>query len=233
MAAPDALPYARLEIALAGAWVAAAACMSARRGWLLCLPVLALVAIAWDRADAARLVFAHVHNLVGVAVWLVLFRRRRAAFALPLLLLALAVALLLSGATVPAVLAWRTFDRFGMSLELVADWLAPSVGAPLAIGITLSYVFLQSLHYMVWLVWIPDEATRAEGTPTFRMTGRGLVRDFTRFGVALIVAAAAAVVLFATVDVHGTRVAYLSLATFHGYLEVAALVYLGLTSSRP
>jgi hypothetical protein len=225
MARPDLLPYARLEIALAGAWIMAAAC-SVRRGFVVCAPVLALVAIAWGRADAARLVFAHVHNLVGVIVWLVVFRRRRALFTVPLALLALALGLLLSGATIPAVLAWRTFDVFGMNLYLVSDWLAPRVGDPLAQGVTLAYVFLQSIHYMVWLVWIPDEATRAEGTTTFRMTGRGLVRDFTPVGLAAILAAAAAVIVFAFVNVHGTRIAYLSLATFHGYLELAALAYL-------
>jgi hypothetical protein len=231
MAAPDLLPYARLEIALAGAWICAAAC-SVRRGWLVCAPAALLVAIAWDHATVARLVFAHVHNLVGVVVWIVIFRRRRALFFLPLALLALATLVLLSGATVPAVLRWRTFDVFGTNLYLVSDWLAPAVGDPLAQGITLAYVFLQSLHYMVWLLWIPDEATRAEGTPTFRMTARGLTRDFTPVGLAALGAAALAVIVFAFVDVHGTRTAYLSLATFHAYLEVAALAYLGMRQSN-
>jgi hypothetical protein len=225
MAAPGALPFARLEIALAGAWITAAA-FHARRAWLVGAPVFALVALAWNHAEIARLVFAHAHNLVGVVVWLVVFRKRRAPFVLPLALLALALGLLVSGVTVPAVLRWRTFDAFGTNLYLVSDWLAPEVGAPLAAGITLAYVFLQSVHYMVWLVWIPDEATRAEGTTTFRMTGRGLVRDFTPLGLAAILAAAGAVLVFSLFDVHGTRVAYLSLATFHGYLELAALAYL-------
>jgi hypothetical protein len=238
MARPDLLPYARLEIVLAGTWIAAAAC-SVRRGWrslgpvtIVCVPLLVLVALAWEDANVARLIFAHAHNLVGVVVWFVLFRRRRALFVLPLALLAVALGVLLSGATIPAVLRWRTFDAFGMNLYLVSDWLAPHVGDPLAQGVTLAYVFLQSLHYMVWLVWIPDEATRAEGTPTFRMTGRGLVRDFTPLGLAALGAAAAAVIFFAFVDIHGTRIAYLSLATFHGYLEVAALAYLGLRATR-
>jgi hypothetical protein len=227
MAAPELLDYPRVEIALAGAWIAVAGASARGAGRLVVAGgVAALVAIAWNGAAVARLVFAHVHNLVGIVVWLVLFRKRRALFALPLAVLAALLVTLLSGWTVPLVLRWRTFDVLGTNLYLVSDWLAPRVGDPLAQGLTLAYVFLQSLHYMVWLVWIPDEATLAQGTPTFRMTARGVTRDFTPTGLVAIGAAAAAVALGALVDVHATRVTYLSLATFHGYLEVAALAYL-------
>jgi hypothetical protein len=227
MSIPDLLPYARVELVLAGTWIVAAAAAARRSASAFVIGLAAsLVALAWNHAPAARIVFAHVHNVVGIVIWLVVFRRRRAPFALPLALMGFATLALVAGWTLPLVARFGGFDFLGATLPFVSDWLAPSVGYPLAQGLTLSYVFLQSLHYMVWLVWIPDEDTRAQGTPTFRMTARGLTRDFTAVGLAAIALAAIAMVVAALFDVHRTRTLYLSLATFHGYLELAALAYL-------
>ena len=227
MALPEVLPYAELEIAAASVWIlAAAASVHWRWAAFVFGLVCPLALVAWSHAQEARLVFAHVHNLVGIFVWLALFRRRRARFVWPLALLAAATLVLVLGVTLPLVVRWGTFDRWGTSLGTVSDWLAPSLGYPLAQGVTLSYVFLQSLHYMVWLVWIPDEASRAEGTPTFRMSARSLLSDFTKVGLAAMTLLALSVVVASCIDVHATRLSYLSLATFHGYLELAALAYL-------
>ena len=45
-------------------------------------------------------------------------------------------------------------------------------------------------------------------------------------GMALVVGAAALVLVLSIASVHRTRALYLSLATFHGYLEIASLAFL-------
>jgi hypothetical protein len=78
----------------------------------------------------------------------------------------------------------------------------------------------------VWLRLVPQEDVRAEGTPTFAMSARTLVRDFgaaplAAIGVTALVVFAAA----AAVDVYRTRDLYLSIAAFHAWLELVMLVY--------
>jgi hypothetical protein len=238
LAAPAALPYARTELAVAAAWVVSAAFLSARaagerwRAALLAAAAGALLAVAWPRPDLARVVFAHAHNLIAVALWLALFYRRRFAV-VPVALLGLAVLLIVSGATLPWVVRFSGYKALGVDVFYAADQLAPRVAGALGPALVLSYVFLQSVHYMAWLTWIPDSATRGQGTPTFRMTARGLARELGGPWLALLVAAALAVALAALLDASRTRAVYLSLAAFHGYLELAAVAYLATRAARP
>jgi hypothetical protein len=90
-------------------------------------------------------------------------------------------------------------------------------------SIVFSYVFLQSVHYMAWLAWIPDSVTRAQGSLTFRMTAGALRRDLGDRALVAIAVASLAVVAAACFGASRARSAYLSLAAFHGYLELAAL----------
>jgi hypothetical protein len=238
LAAPAALPFARTELAVAAAWVASAALLSARgagerwRAALLALVAGALLAAAWPRPDLARVVFAHAHNLVAVALWLALFYRRRLAV-LSVALLGVALLLIVSGATLPWVVHFSGYKALGVDVFYAAEQLAPRVPGALGPALVLSYVFLQSVHYMAWLTWIPDSATRGQGTLTFRMTARGLARDLGGPWLLLLVAAALAVALGALFDATRTRAVYLSLAAFHGYLELAAVAYLATRAGRP
>jgi hypothetical protein len=179
-------------------------------------------------AAGARLVLAHAHNVIAIVVWLLLFRRSVRAAALPLVLAGLAVVVLLSGATLPLA-----HERaFGTSLAEAATWLAPGLPLRAGVAVVLSFAFLQSIHYAVWLGWIPQEDVRAEGTLSFKMSIHSLLRDFGPKGVAVVVALAALVLAGAFVSMARTRELYLSLATFHGYLELAMLAYF-LVSMRP
>jgi hypothetical protein len=58
------------------------------------------------------------------------------------------------------------------------------------------------------------------------MSVRSLFSDLGAPGVAAVVIAASAVLLGACFDLHRARGLYLSLATFHGYLELALLAFL-------
>jgi hypothetical protein len=175
--------------------------------------------------------FAHIHNLVAIALWLWLFRARR-RFALPALaLLATCAALLLSGAALPFV----RLDGPGAARLVEESIFAWPAWMPqrTALALGLLYVLLQSVHYTVWLAFIPQDDVRAQGTLSFRMSLRGLVRDFTAPGLAVIAVLTAAVLGASTLDAHRTRQLYLSLATFHGYLELGAGAFLWVRGPRP
>lgn len=231
MAAPLALPYSRIELATAAGWVLGASLLAVRgpaahaRAAAIALGAAGALAVAWNRPNGARIVFAHAHNAVALLVWLAIFFRRRCA-AVPMAILTGAVLLIASGSTLPYVLRLGGHDPFRSHWIDAAALLAPFVPVRLGGSIVLSYVFLQSVHYMVWLVWIPDCAARAQGTPTFRMTAQGLRRDLGGIGLALVAVAALLVVVAAFFDAVRARAAYLSLSGFHGYLELAVLAFL-------
>ena len=238
MVVPTALPYARVELCAAAAWIAAAAFFAAGDGAAraraagVALVVAGLVALGWPRPDLFRIVFAHAHNVVAVVLWAALFFRWRRASLIPMALIAVALFVILRGATLPYVVHFGGYAAFGGDIFAAATELAPHVTGALGPSIALSYVFLQAVHYMAWLVWIPESATRTQGTLTFRMTLKGLDRDLGRVWLSVIAFSAIAVVVAALFDAARARAAYLSLAAFHGYLELAAVAYLATRLAR-
>jgi hypothetical protein len=221
----------RLEMATVAVWLVVAVVSGAdvagsRARALVGLVVvgaLGAVAVRWPHAT--WFAFVHVHNLVALAIWLVLFRKKLSAIAIPAGIITLGAVLLLSGAMVPVT--WQVGNRelFGVHLLNTVDWIAPMVSTRLGIALVTSFAFLQSVHYLVWLVAIPQDDVRGEGTPTFRMSARAWMRDFGSWGMLAIALAAGAVLAGALVDVLRTRALYLSLAMFHGYMELALLAY--------
>jgi hypothetical protein len=230
----------RLELALGAAWILlamlfAAASTKSYRRLAFALPVLAAITFAALRSPRlAQLVFVHAHNLVGVGVWIALFRstaRRRSssrfdlAILVPLVALVAATALLLSTATLPWTFHHGAPRSFGLDFGTLHGWLAPGLPPMLGAGVAASYVFLQSVHYSAWLVWIPQDDIRGEGTLTFRMSARSLLKDFGVPALAFIVVAMLVVLTFAFKNAQRTRDMYISLALFHGYLELAMIGY--------
>ena len=230
---PDRWPFAATEVglgwswALCGVWAAVAASPSSRtmrRGVLLTPAIVVALIAALARPALARLMFAHLHNLVGIGLWLLLFRRQR-RFAFPALaLLALAVGLCVSGVVLPAVHfggpgATRFVDEM---MSAWPGWMPPRT----ALGLGLAFVMLQAVHYSVWLAWIPQEDLRGQGTLSFRMSLRSLLRELGPLWLGLVVLLACAVLASSFVDAHRTRQLYLSLSGFHGYLELAAGAFL-------
>jgi hypothetical protein len=232
-ALPERWPFAATEVglgwswALCGVFAALAASPSPRaiRRARLAAPALLLALIAaLARPHLARLVFAHLHNLVAIGLWLLLFRRER-RFALPaLILLASAVALCVSGRILP----WVHLGGPGAASfvdEMAFAW--PSwLSQRTALGLGLAFVLLQAIHYSVWLAWIPQEDLRGQGTLSFRMSLRSLQRDLGPIWLGLAALVACAVLAASFVDAHRTRQLYLSLSSFHGYLELAAGAFL-------
>lgn len=230
MLAPRLLAYAPVEVSLgwglglAGAIVAGVEVRRPVRTFLVAAPTAALLVAAATHPSLARLFFAHAHNVITIAVWLFLFRRR-ARFALPALALLVAGALWLgTGGSFAHLDFTSPFVRRFVD-EMMMAWPRGMVVQTTAVGIGLVFVFLQGVHYAVWLAWIPQEDVRGEGTTTFRMSLRALARDLGAPALAIAAALSVAVLAASFVSVHRTRGLYLSLATFHGYLELAALTY--------
>ena len=222
----------RLEHALASAWllvgVAGGAILGGwrRSAWLALLLVAAIGATALAAPGAFRLAFVQGHNLMAIAIWLLLFRRGLRRARLPVALVLVGAALLGSGALLGVTLHHGVLSLFGLHLFAAADWIAPGLSDVRAIALTTAFAFLQSVHYAIWLVAIPqDDDVRVKGRPSVRMAWRALARDFSPAGVAAIVALAALVIGAGVVTPLRTRSLFLSLATFHGWLELALLAF--------
>lgn len=228
----------RLEFGAAAAFTGVAVLAGLREGGSLRRALLAGVLLAFATSYAlsqprfARYVFLHAHNLLGLVAWATLFRANKRWLVAPAALIACAMAVLASGALFEQTLASPFAASFHLHVFTVSDWLSPFADPRLAVGVTTSYLFLQSVHYSVWLSFIPQEEQARRGTPTFRMSVRSLFSDLGAPGVAAVGLAAIAVWIGAAFDLHRTRELYLSLATFHGYLEFALLSFFWVRGGR-
>jgi hypothetical protein len=216
-------------LGVAGAAYESKAWRRAGVGLLLVL-LLAAAALAFPRGF--RQAFAHAHNLVVLFVWPLFFRRRPnalVALRVPIALLAL---LLASGALYRASLASPGAAWGRVHVLDLARALSPFERADLAIGLTSAFVFLQAVHYAIWLSVIPQAEQPGEGPLSFRQTARSLVADFGGAGLGFVALAAAAVLLAALRDPWRASTSYLSLALFHGYLELVLLLYFWIAGIR-
>lgn len=162
----------------------------------------ALVAGAYFGGRTADLIAAHGHNFVALVVWIVVAWRSRTAL--------IPVALVLAGC---AVIAFAPVSSD-------VPWEFTGLGS--LRWVTL-FAFCQASHYMVWLRLLPEEVREREGIRSFAATLRALARDLGGPLVALAAAMALATTAYALVDASDARNAYLRVAFFHGFLELAAL----------
>lgn len=175
----------------------------------------------------ARVLAAHGHNLITLLIWGLLFRRgQRAASLLPVAILGLGLVLLGSGAALPWTERAGGFVALGVNLHRQAHSLAPLPGLRAALIGAQVYALLSSVHYAVWLGWIPQEELRTEGSLSFRMSVRALVKDFGPRGLAAIVLLASIVILGSLVSLPRIHYLYVSISNCHAYLELAMLLHL-------
>lgn len=222
---------ARLELGLVLFWItwgvmAGAVESRARVRAALTLACLALVGTAaMHFHEVWRLIFLHLHNLVGLAIWPFFYRSRQKLLLFPLGLILVGAAVLASGVFYQVSLASFAGKQFGLHILQVADWITGSLRADHAIGLSCAFVFLQGAHYAFWLNVIPQAEVRGQGTLTFRMSARALLTDFKPLGVLAIALAILLVVSLAFVNARRASILYMSLANFHGYLELVLLAY--------
>ncbi|MCC6332414.1 MAG: hypothetical protein IT380_00335 [Myxococcales bacterium] len=195
---------------------------------------LVLSVCAWRDEYAFLLAFLHAHNLLALALWWRVRPRDGRAAVTVLLVLAGAAALLFGlGDGVIAALGGFSSPGTGTDFtELVAS-IAPDVEPTLALHLVLSFAFLQSVHYALWVRLIPEDARERPAPRTFRASLQALAQDFGRPLLALACLVALGIAVWGAFDLPGARWGYLRLATFHGYLELAAGAWLWLEGRRP
>jgi hypothetical protein len=227
----------RLSLALwnsaAVAWVVALFVVrrrqTPRREWAWALPAgCALVGVCWLAPQGFALALVYLHPLV--ALWFLdrqLARRRRGwrrAYRACLALLPLALG---------ALWCWAASSPPLFEDGAVAERVVGHAGAGILTGVSprllvSTHVFLETLHYGVWLVGVPLSA--GTGLLPWRAAGVPLVahrRGWPRLIRALLAAGAFAVVLLwlcFLADYATTRDVYFTLATAHVLAEAPFLL---------
>lgn len=221
---------ARVETSVAAAFIAVAIGAGVAQDggkWRALGAALALslgASLSLAHPSASRLVFVHAHNVVAIVLWVYLYARRTSAL-FPLGLMVSGAVVLGSGALYRVTAESLGVSAFGLHVLSISDWIAPFATPSLAIGGVCCYAFLQSVHYGIWLNVVPQEELKNQGSLTFRMSVRSLFADLGAPCVLAVALALFAVVAGACIDVHRARGLYLSLAMFHGYLELALLAF--------
>ena len=224
---------------LGAAWV-----VSKERGAIrhtLLLSILALGVACSLRPHWCALILGHGHNLMAVALWLAFMHRaqvpRRAQICLALLFLALVGALLLGLASAgnPAPIA-------GLSFAGLRDALAPGLSPEAGNRVVMSFAFAQLMHYSIWVFLLPACARASQPSTSGVSQGRrtpstvlaDLRKELGQRGLAFCIVALISLPLLGLLDATGARSAYLSIVLFHGWLEIALVVYWlgGRTSSE-
>ena len=223
-------PGLAVEQGIAAGWIllgaAGALAAGARpRAWLVLAAAAAVSAFAVGAPRASRMVLLHGHNLLAVAIWLALFPRGRRLAWLPVALVLAAAAALGSGVLLPWTVTHGWLSVAGLHLFAASDWLAPGLPDRVAVGLATSFAFLQAVHYLIWLVGIPAADRPGDGGRSWRVAWRELVRDLRPAGVAVAVAAMVLVAAAGLLDPAPTRRLFLSIGSFHAWLELAVLAY--------
>jgi hypothetical protein len=221
-----------LEAAAGGLWILSALAFAARdrrtglRSLALLPPIVGVFIVALLHPRTANIAMMHVHNVIGVATWLLLYPRKKVWELLPIVALVAGLAIIASGTAAVWTMHAGGNVAFGARMSLVGQYLAPGFAPRTAASIAIAFVFLQAVHYAIWIAWIPQEDLIGEGTLTFRMTARGLRRDFGLAGCGLIVAAMLGLAVLAVVRIGAALNWYLTLSRFHGLLELAVITFL-------
>jgi hypothetical protein len=185
---------------------------------LLAWFLLTLVALQWSTPFLYA--FLHLHNLLALGWWWALRPRTRLSVLVPVLV-ALGTAALLLGVVEPLVGTWGA-PRTATSLTDFVASNAPVADGVLGARLVLSFAFLQSVHYAMWLRLVPEDARPRPAPRPFRETWRALERDFGFPLLLVFIALAVAIAVWGLFDLGQARLGYLQLAAFHGYLEFGA-----------
>ncbi len=209
-------------------WIGAAAVLGA--AWHLRVPVLllvgagALTAAAYLAPSPTLWAFLHAHNLIAVGLWWH-WRPGPARRLVPVVVFLVVYAAILLGAF-DGILLGHAFSS-GPDAVPRADVfarLAAGIPAPWDTRIVASFAFAQSVHYGVWLRWIPED-DRPRYTPRPVAASYRAVRDELGHGLLTAFALLFALVLgVAWIDLSWGRTLYFAIVASHGWLELACLV---------
>lgn len=191
------------------------------------------VAVA-QLGSLADIAFGHAHNAIAIVIWWRWRPRGSRLHWIPLLAVALSIALLFCPIAIDLVVATGGLANVpgATSVDLELSRLAPSLAPELGLRWVLAFCFLQSIHYAVWLQLIPDEARTRSTVMSFRATFEDLRRDLSTAGIVVTLLLAAGLMLWAVVDLGDAGRGYFRAVRFHGILELMALSLLALERSR-
>lgn len=192
-----------------------------------------LAIVTWRHTGWSALIFAHLHNFMGVALWWAWRPRTTRLHWIPLALFAAVSIALVAGAADPVLRWFASAGPVGattMAQHLAA--LAPFAGPALGVRLVLLYAFAQSVHYGVWLRLVPEEDRPRPAPRGFASTYVALRADLGWLPLVVFGALAVALAAWATRDLAGARAGYLRFAVVHGQLEVAAAALLWAEARR-
>jgi hypothetical protein len=172
-------------------------------------------------------ILLHAHNAIAIIFFAAVFHRRgvepssfAARWSIPLAI-GVAGSMIMAGA----------FDIALKNIPAasVAQYVLPEAAIdtlpPIACArIVALFVFMQSMHYTIWLRLIPELTRPRAGMRSFDSSLRALRHDL---GAVVVVATVAITVTFLLIGAVNTGIArdwYLRLAGFHAYLEIAVLI---------
>ena len=198
-------------------------------GWA----ALTAVAIIWE--TPFLLAFLHLHNVIALGWWWSLRPRTKQSFMLPAAVLGGTVFLLAGGADpiITALGGWNAVGSGTSFAEFIETGAPVGMDPTMAARLVLSFAFLQSVHYVMWLRLVPEDARVRPAPRPFRASWQALVRDFglpllvVFFGLTVFIAA------WGLKDLSNARWGYLRLAAFHGYLELAVAALFLVERKRP
>ncbi len=225
-------PPAISLLALVPAVLLARGSVARKAGALTLWAGLTAIAFTWE--SPFLLVFIHAHNLVALGWWWALRPRTKQAFVVPALVLA-GTGFLLAGGAEPLLTALGGWSApgSGTSFSEFAEFAAPGLGPTFGPRLVLSFAFLQSVHYAMWLRLIPEDARGRPAPRPFRATWAALVKDFGVPLLLVFIGLTAFIAFWAWKDLANARWGYLRLAAFHGYLELAVAAFLLVERKRP
>lgn len=183
---------------------------------------LAFAWLAWSWPVLTSYVVMHAHNVVALVVLAALAGRRPVGWAA--LAGALAITAAVLAGALDAVLPARALAGLAGYVLPEAAFAAWSPAACARIALT--FVFLQGVHYAVWLRLLPALLRPHGGLRGFGASLRALERDCTApivVAVALAAIALPALALVGARDPQVLRALYVQLAGGHAYLELAVL----------
>lgn len=227
------------EVALGVAAVALALVFAPGAWWRRLLVALGVASIAWwalHKPALAGLTLAHLHNFIAVAFWLFLASRALPAFktaAVGIFFMFCCGLLMLGFLDAVTARCMGFAEPVPMfSIEAWSRALAPGLSEKLALRLVQTYIFAQSVHYLVWLRLVPQQLNAIAAPTTFRQDVGTLRQDFGWLGLAVIAASALAVPAYALFDPYRANTMYLSLVIFHGWFELACIAYFAVSGLK-